>query len=74
MERYLNRGGDSPITAYEIFDGGIVVQFKGLHHYRYSHAKAGHAHITTMQRLAREGQGLSAYITRNVRDAWDEKW
>ena len=71
MERYTNRSGNSPITYYQIEDDRITVWFKGGKSYSYSYRKAGRSHVEVMKSLARSGSGLSAYITRNVRNDYD---
>jgi hypothetical protein len=45
--------------------------FKGGKSYTYSYRGAGTSNVETMKRLARSGSGLSAYITRNVRNDYD---
>lgn len=70
MERYLNRSGNSPITYYQISETSITVWF-GSKVYTYSYRKAGSYHVENMKRLAVSGSGLSAYITKNVRDLND---
>lgn len=42
-------------------------RFKGGKPYSYSYTSAGASNVETMKKLAREGAGLSAFITRNVR-------
>ena len=73
MERYSNRSGNSPVTNYQIEESSITVWFKGSSRsYTYSYSgKAGRMHVETMKVLARSGSGLSAYITRNVKFAYD---
>lgn len=71
MERYGNRSGNSPITHYQINSDSITVWFKGGKSYIYSHSGAGMSNVETMKRLARSGSGLSAFITRNVRNDYD---
>lgn len=71
MEKYQNFSGNSPIIGYEIGDTYIIVLFKGMKSYRYSYGKAGRDHVNQMIELAREGAGLSAYITKNVRFLYD---
>jgi hypothetical protein len=71
MERYLNRSGNSPIAYYQIADTSITIWF-GTKPYRYSYGgRAGKMHVDNMKGLARSGSGLSAYITRNVRNDYD---
>lgn len=71
MEKYLNRSGNSPITHFQIEDERIIVWFKGGKSYSYSYRKAGRNHVEQMKFLARNGSGLSAYITQNVRFDYD---
>jgi len=71
MERYSNRRGNSPITHFQIEDERIIVWFKGGKSYSYSYHKAGRSHVEQMKVLARSGSGLSAYITQNVKFAYD---
>ena len=70
MERYLNRRRNSPITYYQIEETAIIVWF-GAKAYTYSYRKAGRMHVENMKELAISGSGLSAYITRNVRNSYD---
>lgn len=67
MERYSNLRGNSPVIGYEIEPQRITVWFKGGKPYSYSYTSAGASNVETMKKLAREGAGLSAFITRNVR-------
>lgn len=71
MERYANKSGNSPITHYQINSDSITVWFKGGKSYTYSHSGAGMSNVETMKYLARSGSGLSAFITRNVRNDYD---
>ena len=72
MERYLNRSGNSPISNYQINESSITVWFNGAARtYTYSYSRAGRVHVETMKVLAASGSGLSAYITRNVRNLYD---
>lgn len=72
MERYSNRSGNSPVSHYQINESSITVWFNGsTRAYTYSYSRAGRANVETMKGLARSGAGLSAYITRNVRNLYD---
>ena len=71
MERYSNISGNSPITNYKIEDDKIIVWFKSGKSYSYSYRKAGRSNVEQMKKLAKSGSGLSAYITRNVRNDYD---
>lgn len=67
MIPYRNLRGNSPVIGYEIEPTHINVMFQGGRTYSYSYASAGSHNVEQMKRLAREGAGLSAYITRNAR-------
>lgn len=67
MERYMDIDNDSGVAAYEIGADFIRVQFKDGSIYRYTYASAGQQNIEQMKALARAGDGLNAYINRNVR-------
>ncbi|SFU52721.1 hypothetical protein [Pseudoduganella namucuonensis] len=71
MERYRNKSGKSGVTAYAIGADAIEVRFVGGDVYRYSYASAGRARVEEMKRLARGGEGLSGYIARHARDAYE---
>jgi hypothetical protein len=71
MEIYSNRRGNSPITHFQIENERISVWFRGGKKYSYSYRKAGQTHVEKMKILARTGSGLSAYITQNVKLAYD---
>jgi len=72
MERYLNTNGNSPVTYYQINEDSIEVWFKGAtKSYKYSYRKAGKKNVDNMKVLARNGSGLSAFITKNVRFQYD---
>ena len=71
MERYMNLNGNSGVVAFEIGNTWIKVQFTSGSLYTYSYQKAGETHVEMMKVLAREGRGLSSYITRNCRKSYD---
>jgi hypothetical protein len=73
MERYKNRSGESGVIAYEIRRGAIVVQFVGGDKYLYTDKSAGDENISTMQRLAEQGAGLSTFISQYVHDRYSHK-
>ena len=49
------------------------MRFVDGHVYTYSHASAGKQHVEKMKRLASEGQGLSGYISKHVKDRYESK-
>lgn len=73
MERYKNFGGDSDVSAYEIGQGSITVQFRDGAVYLYTNQSAGIANIAEMHRLATAGQGLNSFIMRFVRKGYAQK-
>ena len=73
MERYANLGGDSGVVGYEIGNDFIRVQFSDGSIYLYTYASAGANNIEQMRKLARNGQGLNAFINKNVRKAYARK-
>ena len=73
MVRYENRGGDSGITAYELHDGAIIVEFKGGAAYLYDSQSPGPEEVAEMQRLAISGEGLNEYISKYIRKRYKAK-
>ncbi|EJB8506616.1 hypothetical protein [Vibrio parahaemolyticus] len=68
MQVYQDIDNDSGVRGYEIGADYITVWFDGTaRSYTYSHASAGRTHVETMKNLAVAGEGLNAYINRNVR-------
>jgi hypothetical protein len=70
MQRYENLSGSSGVSAFEIGDGWIIVEFAGdesatVRCYRYTEASAGAQAIREMQQLARGGRGLATFIARH---------
>ena len=72
MVPYNSKSGkDSGVTAYEIKDEYIIVQFNSIR-YRYSYKSCGAEAVETMKELARASKGLSTFIARR-QPAYDEK-
>ena len=72
MQKYTDINGDSGIEFYEIDQTSITVWFKrASRSYTYSYSSAGQAHVEEMKRLAANGDGLNAYINRNVKNAYE---
>lgn len=68
MQRYRDIDNDSGVHSFEINDNSITVKFSGTtRSYTYSYASAGQQHIENMKRLALAGDGLNAYINKNVK-------
>ena len=73
MERYRDVDGDSNVAAYEIGPDFIRVQFRDGSIYLYTYASAGSRNIERMRQLARNGDGLNAFINKAVRKAYARK-
>jgi hypothetical protein len=73
MEPYKNLGSDSGVAAYEIGDDYIRVQFTDGAIYLYTYASAGADNIEEMKSLARNGEGLNAFINTTVRKLYERK-
>lgn len=73
MIPYQDIDGDSGVQAYECGETWIQVRFGTGAVYEYTYASAGSAHIETMKQLARQGDGLNAYINRNVKKAYSRR-
>jgi hypothetical protein len=66
MERYKNLSGNSGVEAFELADDAITVRFRDGATYLYDYSATGRAEVEQMKSLAREGRGLSTYISRVV--------
>lgn len=73
METYKNLSGNSGVREYEIGNGYMVVGFKDGLFYKYTNARAGSNVVSEMMQLARQGRGLSTYISKND-PPYDLKW
>ncbi len=71
MEPYGGGGHTSGVREYEIRADAIVVKFGRGGVYVYSHESAGWHHVERMKLLARQGEGLTSYINRHVRDSYE---
>lgn len=73
MERYKNFGGNSGVSAYEIGNDSITVQFSTGSVYLYTSESAGRDNIEKMKSLAVAGQGLNSYISKYVKKGYESK-
>ena len=73
MERYRNIDGDSGVAGYETGADFIRVQFCDGAVYLYTNASAGSHNIEHMKQLAVAGDGLNAFINKNVRKEYARK-
>jgi hypothetical protein len=73
MERYEAQGRETGVVAYETGRGSITVKFAGGEKYLYTDKSAGAKNIALMQKLARDGRGLSTFISQHVHDRYARK-
>jgi hypothetical protein len=73
MERYKNLGNDSGVSAYEIGENFIKIQFHDGALYLYNYQSAGIDNIEHMKELAIAGQGLNSFINKVVRKKYASK-
>lgn len=67
MEKYKNVGGGSGVAAYEYGTDFIKVRFTTGKDYRYTNKSAGAENIKKMITLAKKGDGLNAFINKEVK-------
>jgi hypothetical protein len=67
MTSYTNSSGKSGVSAYEIRDQSIVVEFRHGGKYLYDYDIPGEPEVEEMKRRAIEGVGLMTFINKNVR-------
>jgi hypothetical protein len=69
MQKYSDIDRDSGVREFEIHDTSITIIFSGSRKaYIYSYQSAGQHHIDKMKLLALAGEGLNAYINKNVKN------
>ncbi|QOY94013.1 hypothetical protein IM543_21270 [Massilia sp. UMI-21] len=73
MHRYRNMSGDSGVVAYDIGQDAITIEFRGGERYLYTERSAGAENIARMQELAREGRGLSTFVSQHIRARYARK-
>ena len=73
MERYRDVDGDSGVIGYETGSDYIRVQFSDNSVYLYTYVSAGAANVEQMKKLAVAGDGLNAFINKNVRKRYARK-
>jgi len=74
MHKYRTDGHAAGVSAYKIDDHSITVLFNEGWYYLYDEKKPGVRHVRKMQELAKQGSGLSTYISRYVRENYHRKW
>ncbi len=73
MQRYKNLEGNSGVTAFEIGDDYIKVEFKDGATYLYNYSRPGQHDVEQMKRLAIKGIGLNSFIKKNVKENYASK-
>lgn len=73
MHRYRNTSGESGVVAYDIDRDSITIQFAGGERYLYTERSTGAEDIARMQELAREGRGLSTFVSQHIRSRYARK-
>jgi len=66
MIPYKSKSGKtSGVSAFEIGENYLLVQFRGGIIYKYSNLSCGISTVQTMVNLAKNSKGLSTYIAQN---------
>ncbi|MGE0587305.1 MAG: hypothetical protein AB7O48_01920 [Cyclobacteriaceae bacterium] len=73
MELY-NPKSTRGVRAYEIGEDYIIISFhNGSYDYKFTHESAGKGSVEVMKLLAKEGKGLAAYLSTQVKDKYESK-
>lgn len=70
MQLYKNKSGTSGVTRFQIGSDYIKIEFHPGHIYTYNYIIPGEEHVEKMKELALKGEGLSTYISQNVREKY----
>jgi len=73
MQPYRDLTGTSGVKAFELSPRSIVVEFQDGARYEYTEEITGIAKVRAMRQLALAGQGLSTYISQQVRERYAHK-
>lgn len=74
MKTYKNLSGDSGVVAYEIGRTFIKIKFEGeTGIYTFDYKRPGKYDVEIMKTLASKGEGLSTYISQEVRTNFSSK-
>ncbi|GAB1360150.1 hypothetical protein MASR1M31_19490 [Porphyromonadaceae bacterium] len=73
MTSYKDIDNDSGVAAYKYGDDFIRVRFKSGDTYLYTYESAGVKNVESMKILAKEGDGLNAFINTYVRKLYASK-
>lgn len=73
MQPYKNITDNAGVTAYEIGDDFIIVEFQDGSIYLYNYKSTSKADIEQMKILAVTGHGLTTFINQHVREHYAKK-
>jgi hypothetical protein len=73
MEPYANASGKSAITQFEAGADFIKIKIKRKGTYLYTYGTTGREHVDKMKELAKQGRGLSRYISSVVKGRYASK-
>lgn len=73
MQKYKNLDGDSGVEEFETGSDRITVKFKGGAEYTYTNQSAGAENVRQAVALAEGGEGLNAFIMKNMRTKYASK-
>ncbi len=70
LQRYGPASGNTGVEAFAILPEGLLVRFRSGEGYLYDRDQPGARHLARMTQLARQGHGLSTYISQNVQNRY----
>jgi len=73
MQPYKNVAENSGVSAYEIGDDFIVIEFQDGSTYLYNYQSTSVVNIEQMKVLALTGEGLTTFINQHVREHYAKK-
>lgn len=73
MDVYKQLSGKSGVSHFEVGDDYIKILFNNGALYLYTNKITGERHVGQMKILAREGRGLSTYISQHVKEKYAAK-
>ena len=74
MHKYGDDDHDTGVVAYDTASDSITVKFREKGYYKYTVKSAGTTAIRKMKVLAKQGKGLSTFISQHIRDKYESKW
>ncbi|MEO6849887.1 MAG: hypothetical protein ABI203_01895 [Mucilaginibacter sp.] len=74
MLKYGNDDHATGVVAYYTASDSIIVKFREKGYYKYTTKSAGTTAIRKMKALAKQGRGLSTYISQHIHDKYESKW